>query len=451
MSDNNKDKVVLNISDFFQKDFVDYGSYDNTRKIASYIDGFKNAGRKAIFTILNKSTNNEVKVGVFVSDITKETIYLHGPTSLEGVVVNLARDFVGSNNINLLMPEGSFGTRLVQKASAARYISTKRSKISDQIFIKDDTAVLDKQTFEGEPIEPMFMVPIIPLILVNGSKGISSGFAQNIIARKPKDLKRYILAKLKESKNKVNINPYYEGFTGDIVRGKTPNSWEIIGRVSQVKKKVIIEEVPIGYDLKSYKKVLDKLEEKNIIKSYKDLSDSINDTFKFECILPSVKEIDESDLIDIFKLKTKVTENFTCMNEVNQIVEFENENELFDSYIDIRLEYYEKRRLHLIGKITKDINEMMSKYEFIKRIINEDIVINKKTKKNIEEQIVNYPKIIKVDGSFDYLLNMKLHTLTIDRIKIISEQIKSKIAELKILKNTDSKDMWIEELTALKL
>lgn len=449
--DNEIKKSELLISDFFQKDFVDYGSYDNTRKIASYIDGFKNAARKVMYTIMKKSSNNEIKVSVFTSDVMRETIYLHGPVSLEGVIVNLARDYVGSNNINLLLPEGSFGTRLVPKASAARYISTKRSKVVDQIFCKDDMDILEDQIFEGEKIEPRFMVPLLPLVLVNGSTGVSSGFAQKILPRKPQDLRRYILANLKGNKNKVHVNPYFEGFNGTIKAGSAKNSWEIYGKIKQEKKKVIIEELPIGYDLKSYIKVLDKLEDDGIIKSYKDLSNSVDDKFLFECTLPKIADIEEEELLNTFKLITKVTENFTCIDEYNQIREFEDVYELFDAFIDIRLEYYEKRRVHNMNKLKNEINEMMSKYEFIKRIISEDITINKKTKPEVITQLKEFPKIIKINDSYDYLLDMKLHTLTLERIKSLSTIIKRKVAELKVLKDTDSNEMWMTEVNDYKV
>lgn len=41
-------------------------------------------------------------------------------------IVRLAQDFVGSNNLNLLLPLGQFGTRLAggEDAASARYIYT---------------------------------------------------------------------------------------------------------------------------------------------------------------------------------------------------------------------------------------------------------------------------------------------------------------------------------------
>ena len=44
--------------------------------------------------------------------VAEHSSYHHGEVSLAGTIVNLAQNYVGSNNINYLMPEGQFGTRL---------------------------------------------------------------------------------------------------------------------------------------------------------------------------------------------------------------------------------------------------------------------------------------------------------------------------------------------------
>lgn len=53
--------------------------------------------------------------------------YHHGEQSLMSTIVNLAQNYVGSNNINLLLPIGQFGTRLQggKDSASARYIFTQ--------------------------------------------------------------------------------------------------------------------------------------------------------------------------------------------------------------------------------------------------------------------------------------------------------------------------------------
>ncbi len=173
----------MKISTFFENDYVDQASYDNLRKIASLVDGQKNSSRKIIYTILEKNIKDEIKVSQLGSKVAEFAEYLHG--NLDGVIVNLAQNFPGTNNIPLLTREGNFGTRFAQEASASRYIYTYGSKEFFQLFNKNDNAILVKQYFEGEQIEPMFYLPTLPLLLINGSEGVSSGFAQKILSRDP--------------------------------------------------------------------------------------------------------------------------------------------------------------------------------------------------------------------------------------------------------------------------
>ena len=181
----------IKITDFFQNDYVDQASYDNLRKVASLVDGQKNAARKILYTILEKNIKDEIKVSQLGSKVAEFAEYLHG--SMDGVTINLAQNFPGTNNIPLLAREGNFGTRFSQSASAPRYIFTHGTKEFFELFKKEDNQVLIKQYFEGQQIEPMFYVPNLPILLINGSEGVSSGFAQKILPRNPKKNKAIYL------------------------------------------------------------------------------------------------------------------------------------------------------------------------------------------------------------------------------------------------------------------
>ena len=68
--------------------------------------------------------------------VGEQSAYHHGEASLMGTIINLAQDFVGSNNINLLQPNGQFGTRLVggKDSASARYIFTRMSSLAKVIL-----------------------------------------------------------------------------------------------------------------------------------------------------------------------------------------------------------------------------------------------------------------------------------------------------------------------------
>ena len=436
----------MKISTFFENDYVDQASYDNLRKIASAVDGQKNASRKILYTIMEKNIKDEIKVSQLGSKVAEFAEYLHG--NMDGVIVGLAQNYPGTNNIPLLTREGNFGTRFSQEASASRYIYTYGSKEFFELFRKEDNAILPKQYFEGEQIEPRFYVPNLPLLLINGSEGVSSGFAQKILSRKSDNLKKAIKHILEGSKYNENLmTPYFEGFNGIVEKGENPGQWLIKGIVTRKSiNKVEISEVPIGYDLKSYIDVLDDLEDKKVIQSYKDKSE--NDQFLFEVNINSkdLKDWDDDTLLSKLKLVKKVTENYTAMDADNKVKVFEDSFEILSYYVSVKLNSLQQRKDYQLQKLEEEIKFDLSKYIFIKNIVENTLVINKRKKSDIENDMDKIENILRKDESFDYLLNMNILSLTEERMEKLLSDIKTKKDNLDKLKNTEIKDIWLQEL-----
>lgn len=438
----------MKVSDFYNTEMIDYASYSTVRMLASAIDGQKNAARKVLKTVLDKSINTEIKVSQLGSKVAEYTEYLHG--TIDGVMVTMAQNYAGTNNIPLLDREGNFGTRFSPEPSASRYIYTNGSKELFQLINKDDREILQKQFFEGHEIEPKFYLPVLPLLLVNGADGIATGFAQKILPRNPKKIKQYIADYLNNSlkpNTKNSLEPYYEGFTGSIEQGETSNQWLIKGVCKRTSiTKVHISEIPVGYSLKDYIKVLDRLEDEKVITNYKDKSDG--DTFNFEVsfLSSNLKKMNDEQLMTKLKLIKKVSENYTCINAENKVQVFENAKDILDYYINIKLQYLQKRKDYMVQKIEQDIRLDMSKYLFIQAIVTEKLIINKRKKAQIEQDLNSYENIIERDGSYDYLLNMAIHSLTEERMEKLKQEIENKKAELDKLNSSSINDIWLSEL-----
>ena len=439
----------MNLQEFFNTDFVDYASYDNLRKIASCIDGQKNASRKVLYTVLEKNIKDKIKVSQLGSKVAEFSEYLHG--NMDGVIVNLAQDFAGTNNIPLLQKKGNFGTRFANEASASRYIFTYGSDVFFKLFNKDDNNILKSQTFEGEKIEPMFYLPSLPLLLINGSEGVSSGFAQKILPRSFKNIKQYVEDVLNNKKlNKTLLIPSFNGFNGTIIQGETNKQWIIKGQIKRINQTtLVIDEIPIGYDLKSYIKVLDTLEESKIINAYKDLSD--NDIFKFEVKMTTkdLNSLSEDELLQKLKLVKTVTENYTCLDENNKIIEFESADDIISYYIDVKYKFLCLRKDYLLRSLKKKLSILSSKITFIKKIIDGELVIQKRSKSDIEKDLLQIDEIIKVNDSYDYLLNMSLYTLTKERLQKLSEEFKTCKCDIKELCDLTFNEMWMNDLKML--
>lgn len=436
----------MKLSEFFSTDYVDFASYDNLRKIANVIDGQKNSSRKILYTVLEKKIKDEVKVSQLGAKVAEFTEYLHG--NLDGVIVNLAQTFVGTNNLNLLVPEGNFGTRFNQEAAASRYIYSYGSKDLFKYFSDEDNPILIHQSFEGQKIEPRFYVPDLPIILINGSEGISSGFAQKILPRSKKQVIDAIKNYLTSGKiSAAKLTPHYNGFNGSIVQGDSDNQWIIKGVAEKVSStKVIVTEVPIGYELKDYIDILDALEEKKEIVGYRDLSTDDNFKFEIQFNRKTLEGLNDDGLLQKLKLIRRVSENYTCMNENNKIIVFDNIAELLEYYIKIKIEYMTKRKTYKLEKLLSDTEIAKSKYHFIKAIIDGKLVINNRPKQEIVENLINIPQISMYMDSYDYLLNMNMLSLTKERLEKLEQDVQDLESDYKTLLILTETELWLQNL-----
>jgi DNA topoisomerase-2 len=138
------------------------------------MDGLKPSQRKILFSCFKRKLTAEIKVAQLSGYTSEHAAYHHGEASLNGAIINMAQDFIGSNNLNLLMPNGQFGTRLDggKDAASPRYVFTQLMKITNMIFHPDDECLLDYLEDDGQKIEPKTYIPVIPMVLVNGANGI---------------------------------------------------------------------------------------------------------------------------------------------------------------------------------------------------------------------------------------------------------------------------------------
>lgn len=436
----------MKITDFYNKEYLQSALYQSFRSIANYVDGLKPSGRKVIYTIDKNNITSKVKVSQLCSKVAEQTQYLHGEQSLSGVVVGLARDYVGGNNINILVPDGNFGSRFIPEPSASRYIYTYKSNNFTKIFDPKDNAILEEQWFEGEKIEYKYYVPILPLILINGSQGIGNGFAQNILPRNIQEIKAEIKAKLKNAKYKVKpLTPYFKGFNGTIRQNGEPHKWIIEGVFERIgKTKIHITEVPIGYDLKAYLQVLDDLVEKKVIKDYDDNSN--DDNFDFTCRVSfAFSSQQDSDITEKLRLRKIYSENYTCTDEKNTIIEFKNDAELLDNFITIRTWFYEKRKKHLAAITEQKITTAENRARFIKAVVEDSSSVTNKKKKDVEAWLKK-DEYDLVDKSYDYLLRMPIYSLTTEQIKNLEKDITSLKKELAVIQKKTAKAMWLDDL-----
>lgn len=441
------------IESFFGAEYSQQAQNANYSKIASYVDGLKPTSRKAVHVMNMDNIKTWVKVENFSSLVSIKTEYLGGANNIGGVVVNSARNYIGSNNLTYFDKKGDFGARLNKAASAHRYIFTRKSPLFNSLFQKDDYNVLLPQVFEGTDIEPRYYMPILPLLVINGNEGLGNGHSQKILPRSVKNVKKYIINHLNNKPNpKKLMFPDYNGFTGKVEQGEDNSKWTFTGTIEKMTaNRYKITELPLNYTMISYTKVLEKLLIDKKIRSYKDLSDTQTDEFEFIVQFePKVfKTLTNEKVIDLLKLVKKEGENYTSIDENNSVQRFESIQEIMDAYIKIRLEFYDKRKAYQIEKMTMHLKEQGSRYMFIYRIIEGQLIVNNKTKKEIVKQIEDFNDFVIVNGNYDYLLNMPIYSLSKERLDKLKETILGLKKDLADYKTMEINDMWIDEIKSI--
>ena len=444
------------VSDFFKNDKPSWATYDALRKLPNFIDGFKISQRKLMWTAFSKLQKEWMKTETFCNITSLDTAYVHGSGNLCGVCSSLVQDFIGMCNYQYLLGnDGGWGSRLITRESAPRYTKLKLAEISKKLFNPIDNQILEKQYFEGQWIEPKHLIPVFPTIFLNLSNGITAGFSSSIYSRNPQDVISYIKKKLSGTEHpRVELAPWFKGYKGTIRFNEETKQYESVGNIMQNNMtSYTINEIPVETSYQKYIEILDKLEEDKVIQDYNDKCDPRTNEILFEIRTTrefTRKHQDIESLYKVFKLVKSLPENLNCIDEENHVKEFNTIQEILDKFICLRLKYYQKRKDYLVEEIKNSLIKLASKYYFVKGIIDGSIIVNKRKKDNIIAQLEKIEKIKPIDGSYDYLLQMPIHSLTQERLDELKKQIEEGKEEYKKTKETLIQDMWLADLKELQ-
>ena len=451
----------VSYSDFFNRRMIHFSKYDCERSIPNIVDGLKTSQRKIVYSALKRNLYSEIKVAQFAGYVSEHSGYHHGENSLNQAIVSMAQTYVGSNNINIFLGKGQFGTRWQggKDSASERYIFTELNPITKQIFNKDDSKVLNYLDDDGTMVEPEYYVPIIPMVLVNGVKaGIGTGYSCSILSYNPIDIINYLMECLKGKSPTCEFIPYFNGFTGNVSK-VNETKYLVKGVYTINKKNVRISELPIGVWIEDYKVLLEKLVEKKKVKNYKDMSTDVKIDFEIEFN-------SETELIELYKKKneygnelenilnlytTKTTTNMHLFDRNQQIKHYKSISEIMDDFYQIRMEYYEKRKEKLIENLKYVVMVLKNKARFIKEQC-EDVLDLRRKKMTIICNMLKEMKydIIDGDDKYSYLVNMPMSSIIEENIDKLEMERDKKIKELEVLISTDISTMWLNELTELK-
>lgn len=442
------------ISNFLNNVYSDSALYMNYRSTPSYIDGLKNSGRKCIYTVKKKNLKSEVKVCNFAGSVTDESNYLHGPASMEGTIVTLSKEYCGSNNLPFLKGVGAFGTRFSPQAAATRYIFIKQTDYMNELIKKEDDINLVSQEFEGDEIEPMFYVPTIPMLLVNGAVGIGVGFTSKILNRPLENVITMVENKLNKKPVADKLfTPGWKGFNGKVEQVDSCK-WKISGNAEIEGNKVKITELPISWNLQDYLQYLKSLRDKpsdekkakkwvKKIEKYNDFSE--DDIFSFEIKLtPDEAKKSKDEILDDLGLVEVISENLICIDENNAIREFTSVQDVFDSFYKVKIKYLKKRIISECNRLEEELAYYDELYRFIMEVIKG--TINIKLKKAEVEAEMKKKKYVNIDK----LISIPLYSITKDKAEEAKKRVDDKKAELELIKKETPENLWKKDIDDLK-
>jgi DNA topoisomerase-2 len=428
----------LNITDFVHKDLVNFSLADLKRSIAHVCDGLKPSQRKVMYSCFQKNLTAEMKVAQLAAFVAEKSAYHHGEVSLADTIVKLANDYMGSNNINLLEPCGQFGTRLMggKDASQTRYIFTRLTSEARKLFDPKDDAILNYLDDDGRSIEPDFYMPTLPMILVNGSEGIGTGFSCYVPPFNPKDIRDNITNVL-NGKSIQKMKPWFKGFKGKIME-QDDDSWVTQGVWSSIGRTVKVTELPPGRWTQDYKEHLDTLVEKKIISGFTNNSTTENVDFL-------IQDYSGKDAVKDLKLqKTLRTSNMHLFHPTKGIHKYQSPELILKDFIELRYEYYKKRKEHLIKVLEAKAQMCDYKSRFVSMVINGDIIVFRRKKQELENQLSGlFPQI---GGTYDYLLNIRTVQYTDESVRELLKESEQAKRDLEIMKSTTAMNMWKNDI-----
>jgi DNA topoisomerase-2 len=427
----------LPYDDFIHKDLIHFSYYNLERSIPNVMDGLKTSQRKILYAAFKRNLTQEIRVAQFAGYVSEHTGYHHGEASLNETIIGMAQDFMGANNIPWLVPQGQFGTRIQggKDAASPRYIHTYLQPRIRKIVCEEDFPILKYRDDDGLPVEPEWYAPVLPMLLINGARGIGTGYSTYIPQCNPKVIKEMIVDHVKNTTplSTKPLTPYFEGFKG------TYTEEGVMGVFKKVKDEYVVTELPPGTWTADYREWLEKELAEGRIKDFTDTSTD-------QQINIVIKGIDEKVLVKSLTEKVKTT-NMHAFNHKGIITKYATLNDILEEFVVVRRGLYDDRRRHQLGVIAAKLPYHENVVRFIKDQISDKpkVVLKKKSLKECDE-ILKQNQYESINDSYDYILSLPVSAFTLEKIKKHEDDRINLKVQQEELEKTTWREMWLADL-----
>ncbi len=430
------DVETLSISDFVHQDLVNFSAADVCRSIPDVADGLKPSQRKVLYAAFKRRLEKDIKVAQFSGYVCEVSAYHHGEASLQGTIVSMARDYTGSNNLNLLEPSGQFGTRRLggSDAASARYIFTRLSRHTRAVFPIQDDPVLEYLTDDGQTVQPRRYIPIIPMVLVNGANGIGTGFSTQIANFSVLDVLHATRERI-AGRDIPPLVPSYRGFKGTVEA--CDGGYITRGSFTVQGKKVHIQELPVGTWTQPYKEWLQALD--SVSRMVDESTETCVD-IQFCC--------SDSTMLTYtgLRLETKLTTtNMMLFDNTGKVRRFDRIRDIVEEHYIARRALYETRKRHELTCLGTEITTESNRLKFIECVVDGELVLANRPISLIEQDMDRLG--IEKDPN---LLKMQIRSLTMERV----ESLRDLVDKLKVTRHDlelkEIEDLWLDDLQVLE-
>jgi DNA topoisomerase-2 len=469
---------------FVNDELIHFSNADNLRSLPHIMDGLKPSQRKILFGCLKRGLRSEIKVAQLAGYVSEHAAYHHGEASLCGTIVGMAQNFVGSNNVNLLVPSGQFGSRLLggKDSASPRYIFTYLEPIADKIFRKEDAGILKHLEDDGMSIEPEHYLPVVPVLLLNGCVGIGTGFSTDIPPYNPADIVRVLKERLAgrlSTMSAVPLHPWWQGFKGEVTAGADAHSYitKGISVFDDEKKTVTITELPVGVWTKDYKMFLDEVasvektkdgekvpkamehaytdDGKPVLKGFDDLytDDEVKFVLYFEEDAYEEMKAHPEEFVKRFRLtSTWRTSNMVAFDATMKIVKYSTVGQILEAFYVPRLASYEVRRLREMERLEAEAVEADAKARFIRAVLAGSIDLRRASDAEIVGAMQKHslPALGggnpgTVDG-YEYLLRLRMDRVKATAVEDAEKAVAAARTAVAALEATTAGALWLNDL-----
>lgn len=443
------------------------------RAIPDVRDGLKPVQRRILYAMYkagNTSEKGYIKCAATVGDVLGK-FHPHGDSSVYDAMVRMSQWWKQSHI--LVDIHGNNGSMDGDPPAAYRYTEARLAKISNEL-LKD----LDKNTvawapnFDDRFLEPTVLPAKFPNLLVNGTNGISAGYATNI---PPHNLGEIIDATIKriDSPNcyldtilEIVKGPDFP--TGGIAFGKqgiidafkTGRGKVIVqAKYEFVKEKgkeqIIITEIPFEVNKQA---CVAKIEGLRIDKKVEGISEVRDETDRTGIrIAIDLKANANKDVIMRYLLKNtdlQISYNYNSVAIVNRTPKTLGILEILDAYIAHQKEVITKRTEFDLAYYTKNYNIATGLIKAIS-ILDEVIALIRASKNKSDAKINLVNKYKFTEEQAEAIVTLQLYRLTNTDIVVLEEEcekLKGLIEECnKILESeTELKNVMKSELREVK-